>query len=173
MPDDFADRHVERWRDHWIDIAFDDEVERLGVRIMQLQRYFTETSKRALAVVDLSEAEYETLHQLMIRDTPGRASPSDLARDLGISNAGMTGRLDLLEKRGWVKRIAGVDDRRRVDVEATRAGSAIWRDAMAQRGAAETELAAQLAPSEIVTLNALLKKLTLHAEAADLPRLKR
>ncbi len=51
----------------------------------------------------------------MIRDTPGHASPSALAHDLGISNAGMTGRLDALEKAGWIQRRADADDRRRVE----------------------------------------------------------
>ena len=59
----------------------------------------------------------------MVRDTPGLASPSALAADLGISNAGMTGRLDTLEKAGWVQRSADADDRRRVSIEITRSGA--------------------------------------------------
>lgn len=168
MVRDYADLHVERWRDHWVDIEFDDDIERLGVRLHQLNRYLNATTKRALAESDLLDAEYHTLHQLMIRDTPGRASPTDLARDTGLSAAGMTKRLDGLEARGWIKRIPGVDDRRRVDVEATKAGMQVWRAAMAKRGAAEDELAAQLTPAELSTLNRLLKKLTLFAEATDL-----
>jgi DNA-binding MarR family transcriptional regulator len=165
MPKDAADRHVERWRDHWIDISFDDEVEAMTVRIANLNRYLKATKQEAVAASDLQDFEYDTLHSLMIRDTPGRASPGDLAQDLAVSNAGMTGRLDGLERRGWIKRMPSDTDRRRVDVEITREGARVWRGAMALRGTAEDEMAAVLTRRELATLNRLLKKLNLHVEA--------
>jgi DNA-binding MarR family transcriptional regulator len=167
MPKDAADLHVERWRDHWVDITFDDEVEALTVRVSNVTRFLRETKQRALVETGLQDFEYDTLHALMIRDTPGHASPGALAQELRVSNAGMTGRLDGLEKQGWIKRIPGAKDRRRVDVEVTRAGAAVWRRAMALRGTAEDELAATLTRRELVTLNRLLKKLTLQIETQD------
>jgi DNA-binding MarR family transcriptional regulator len=169
--EDWADRHVARWRDHWIDVSFDDEVEAITVRIGRLKRYFRHTTQAALAEVGLQDFEYDTLHQLMVRDTPGQASPSALAADLGISAAGMTGRLDGLEKAGWIQRRPAADDRRRVDIEVTRAGAAIWRRAMDLRGRAEDELAALLTPEERTTLAELLKRLTLGAEEREAARL--
>lgn len=166
MPKDKADLHVERWRDHWIDVNFDDDVEAMTVRIAELQKYFKHAKQSALAEAGLQDFEYDTLHTLMIRDTPGRASPGDLGRDLGVSGAGMTGRLDGLEKRGFIKRTPAPDDRRRVDIEVTRDGVAIWRRAMSQRGVAEDELATALTKKELATLNRLLKKLNLHIEGA-------
>lgn len=164
MPKDKADLHVERWRDHWIDVNFDDDVEAMTVRIAELQKYFKQAKQAALAEAGLQDFEYDTLHTLMIRDTPGRASPGDLGRDLGVSGAGMTGRLDGLEKRGFIKRTPAPDDRRRVDIEVTKAGVAIWRRAMSQRGVAEDELATALTRKELASLNRLLKKLNLHIE---------
>jgi DNA-binding MarR family transcriptional regulator len=164
MPKDAADLHVERWRDHWIDISFDDEVEAFTVRITHLLRYLREAKQSALVATGLQDFEYETLHTLMIRDTPGHASPGALAKELGVSNAGMTGRLDGIEKKGWIKRMPGAEDRRRVDVEVTRAGATVWRKAMELRGTAEDELAQAISRRELVTLNRLLKKLTLHIE---------
>ncbi|MBZ5739686.1 MarR family winged helix-turn-helix transcriptional regulator [Nocardioides mangrovi] len=163
-PEDWADRHVARWRDHWIDVSFDDDVEAIVVRIGRLREYLRSTKRVALEQVGLQDFEYDTLHHLMIRDTPGQASPSALAADLGISGAGMTGRLDTLEKAGWIQRRASADDRRRVDVEVTKAGIEVWRRAMALRGRAEDDLAAALTPDERTTLAALLKKLTLATE---------
>jgi DNA-binding MarR family transcriptional regulator len=113
----------------------------------------------------LQDFEYDTLHALMIRDTPGHASPGELAQELGVSNAGMTGRLDALEKRGWVARRPGAEDRRRVEVEVTDDGARIWHEAMDLRGKAEDDLAAALTRRELVTVNRLLKKLTLQVEA--------
>jgi DNA-binding MarR family transcriptional regulator len=161
---DWADRHVARWRNHWIDVAFDPEVEAIVARTSRIMRHLRATSQKALAEVGLQEFEYQTLHQLMVRDTPGQATPSALAVDLGISAAGMTGRLDGLERAGWIQRTPAVDDRRRVDVEVTKAGMAIWKDAMRLRTQAEEELLQVLSPDERIDLAALLKRLTLHIE---------
>lgn len=165
MPKDAADLHVERWRDHWVlDERFDDAVEAMPVRLMRIVRWFDDTTKRAVAQVGLQDFEYATLHALMIRDTPGKASPGELAEQTHTSNAGMTGRLDGMERKGWVKRVPGQVDRRRVDVEATRDGVDVWRRAMHLRGQAETEVATVLTPRELATLNRLLKKVTLYIE---------
>lgn len=167
MTKDEADLHVERWRDHWVlDEEFDDAVEAMTVRIGSISKWFKATSKAAVAQVGLEDFEYETLHHLMIRETPGRASPGELAQSMGVSNAGVTGRLEGLEKKGWLKRTPGADDRRRVEVEATREGLRIWREAMSLRGSAENDVASALTPAELATLNTLLKKMTLFIEAA-------
>lgn len=162
--EDWTDRHVARWRDHWIDVAFEDDVEAIVVRIGRLKHYFKLTTQQALVEVGLQDFEYDTLHHLMIRDTPGLASPSALAADLGISNAGMTGRLDALEKAGWIQRSADADDRRRVSIEITKAGAAIWRRAMDLRGRTEHEVVHALDDEERAMLAALLKKMTLATE---------
>lgn len=162
---DWTDRHVARWRDHWVDISFDDQVEAVVVRISKLQRYLKSAMQQAVAEVGLQDFEYETLHSLMIRDTPGTASPTDLADELGVSGAGMTGRLDRLEQAGWVQRTASPDDRRRVVVEITKSGADIWRRAMAIRGSQEDEVVGVLTAKERATINRLLRKMTLHVEA--------
>lgn len=165
-PTDRAERHVERWRDHWVDIAFDDEVELLTVRVAEVVGHLRRAKRLALAEVGLQDFEYETLHTLMIRDTPGLASPGALARDLGVSNAGMSGRLEAMETAGWLRRHPVADDRRRVAVEVTRDGAALWRRAMALRGTAEEDLVTALTREELVEVNRLLRKLTLHIEGS-------
>ena len=75
----------------------------------------------------------------------------------------MTGRLDALEKAGWIQRRPVAGDRRRVQVEATKAGVAKWRAAMALRGRAEEELADALSAKERAVVARLLKKLTIVA----------
>ncbi|GAA3516405.1 hypothetical protein GCM10022234_09520 [Aeromicrobium panaciterrae] len=165
MTKDEADLHVERWRDHWVlEEGIDDDIEAMTVRIGTISKWFKATTKDAVAQVGLEDFEYETLHSLMIRDTPGLASPGELAQSMGVSNAGVTGRLESMEKKGWLKRKPGAGDRRRVEVEATREGLRIWREAMALRGSAETDVASVLTPSELAALNKLLKKMTLAIE---------
>ena len=165
--EDWADRHVARWRDHWIDVPFDDDIEAIVVRMGKLVRHFKAATQVAVAEVGLQDFEYETLHLLVIRDTPGHASPSALAADLGISNAGMTGRLDALERGGWIQRRADANDRRRVGIEVTRAGMDVWRRAMMLRGRAEEDLVRTLSPDERALLDGLLKSLTIKLESGD------
>jgi DNA-binding MarR family transcriptional regulator len=160
-PEDWTDRHVARWRDHWVDIPFEDDVEAITTRCQRLVKHWKQAGQEALVELGLQEFEYETLHLLMIRDTPGQATPSRLAEDLGISAAGMTGRLDALERSGWVQRRPSPDDRRRVDVEVTRAGIRTWRAAMVRRGQVEDQVVHALDAEERATLAALLKKMTL------------
>lgn len=164
MAEDWTDRHVARWRDHWLDLAFDEKVEGAFARMSRISQYLRHAKQRAVAEVGLTDFEYDTLHVLMIRDTPGSASPTELAAELAVSGAGMTGRLDGLERAGWIRRIPSVEDRRRVIVEATKAGIAVWRRAMDIRGEAENDLAGALSERELATLNRLLKKVALRAE---------
>lgn len=163
--DDWADRHVARWGNHWIDVDFDPEVEAIVVRMARLRRYLREVSLKSLTEVGLQDFEYDTLHQLMVRDTPGRATPTALAEELGISGAGMTGRLDTLERAGWIRRTPAVDDRRRVDIEITKAGMEIWKAAIRLRVQTEEQLVHTLPAKDRTRLAALLKKLTLTIES--------
>jgi DNA-binding MarR family transcriptional regulator len=81
-----------------------------------------------------------------------------------VSPAGITGRLDSLEKSGYLRRIRVDDDRRRVDVEITDLGFSRWQQAMHLRGHAEEQLLTVLSPTDRKSLNRLLKKMLLHIE---------
>nr|WP_277349633.1 MarR family transcriptional regulator [Planosporangium thailandense] len=108
--------------------------------------------------------EFETLHRLAARDRPWRATPSELAAELMLSPAGMTGRLDSLEKAGLIRRLRGTEDRRRVDVELTELGHSRWLDAMRLRSAAEDAMLEPLADGDRDALNALLGRMLRHVE---------
>ncbi len=165
-PEDSADRHVARWRGHWVleSAPYDDTVEAITTRIGKIMRHLREHKKVAATEAGLQDFEYDTLHSLMIRDTPGVASPTALAADLGVSPAGMSGRLEGMEKAGWIKRTTDATDRRRLGVEATPAGITIWRAAMTLRGNEEDEILSVLSAKERETLSRLLKRVTLHIE---------
>lgn len=164
--EDSADRHVARWRGHWVleSAPYDDTVEAITTRIGTIVRHLREHKKVAAAQAGLQDFEYDTLHSLMIRDTPGVASPTTLAADLGVSPAGMSGRLEGMEKAGWITRTTDPTDRRRLGVEATPAGITIWRAAMTLRGNEEDEILGALSAKERETLSRLLKRVTLRIE---------
>ncbi|MFE3449167.1 MarR family winged helix-turn-helix transcriptional regulator [Nonomuraea sp. NPDC059194] len=119
----------------------------------------------ALAEVGIQDFEFETLHRLAARDSR-RATPSELANELMLSPAGMTGRIDTLEKAGLVRRIRSEEDRRRVDVALTGKGHERWKAAMDVRATAEASMVAALEPGEQETLDGLLKRMLVTVETA-------
>jgi DNA-binding MarR family transcriptional regulator len=144
--EDSVDRHLARWRGK---APFDERVEAIITRIQLLARHVAHAKDRALAEAGLQGFEFET----------------ELAAELMVSPAGMTGRLATLENAGLVRRLRGVEDRRRVDVELTEQGHARWYAAMELRGTAEDGMVHPLTQAEQDTLIALLKRMLTQAES--------
>ncbi|MDI2128288.1 MarR family winged helix-turn-helix transcriptional regulator [Yinghuangia seranimata] len=159
--EDSVDRHIARWRDK---APFDERVEGIITRIQLINRHIRQTKNRALAEVGLQDFEFETLHRLASRGTPGRATPSELAAELKISPAGMTGRLDTLEKAGLIRRLRESADRRRIDIELTDTGRERWLAAMNLRAVAETDMLTPFSLEDQDELSGLLKRMLKHVE---------
>lgn len=79
----------------------------------------------------------------------------------------MTGRLDALERRGFVGRTPSVTDRRRVDVELTDAGRSIRLGAVDLLGHEEHRLLGVLDKDERALLNDMLRRVMVVAEDRD------
>jgi DNA-binding MarR family transcriptional regulator len=67
-----------------------------------------------------------TVNDLMMLSIIGRSPdgirPSEIARTIRTSNANVTGRLDRLEKRGWIQRSARKGDRRCIPAMLSKEG---------------------------------------------------
>jgi DNA-binding MarR family transcriptional regulator len=107
----------------------------------------------------LNRGDVGVLSALRIAGPPHQLSPTRLFKGLMLSSAGITNRLDRLEKRGLVRRERDPDDRRGVLVMLTPEGQAVLDQAVQANTAAERELVAQLEPDEMRLLGGLLKKL--------------
>lgn len=159
--EDSVDRHLARWRGK---APFDERVEGIVTRLQFLVKHLAHTKEAALREVGMQDFEFETLHRLVARE--GAATPSELAADLLLSPAGMTGRLDTLERSGLVRRVRSAEDRRRVDVELTPKGHELWMDAMTIRAEVEARMVSALSPADQAVLDGLLKHLLATAETA-------
>ncbi|MDT0380471.1 MarR family transcriptional regulator [Streptomyces sp. DSM 42041] len=163
---DRTDAHVARWSG--VLPTLDPDIEGAVTRMQSLVRHLKRVWEQSLADFDLQRHEYETLHALAGRAR--HASPSALAVDLGISPASVTGRLDALEKRGFVRRTPSPEDRRRVDVELTDDGHATWLGALDVVGHEEYRLLGTLTAQERRALSGMLRRVMLRAEQpADEP----
>jgi len=156
--EDSVDRHVARWR-NWDEISFDDEVEAAATRIGMIAKHLKRSSRKAAAEVGLQWFEYETLHALMIREIPGRTTPTELATRLMLSPAGISKRLDSMETAGLLRRIPSAADRRRVDVVISEQGREQWRRTMRLRGQTEEAMLGVLTQDQQHALNQLLRQL--------------
>ncbi|MEV6977769.1 MarR family transcriptional regulator [Kitasatospora sp. NPDC093806] len=145
----------------------DPAIEGAVTRMSKLTRHLRRVREQSVADYGLQKHEFDTLHELAGRG--GRATPTELRADLNIAPASVTGRLELLERRGYVVRTPSSEDRRRVDVELTEAGRAAWREALDVVGHEEHRLLGVLSADERQQLSDLLRRVLLAVErpAAD------
>jgi DNA-binding MarR family transcriptional regulator len=76
-----------------------------------------------------------------------------------LSSAGVTSRLDRLERRGLLARLPDPADRRGIIVELTDAGLALVDEAVVAKTQADRQLLARLDPADVDGLEGLLRKL--------------
>ncbi|SDK75913.1 MarR family winged helix-turn-helix transcriptional regulator [Streptomyces indicus] len=157
---DWTDAHVARWLP--VLPGLDPDVEGAVTRMKKLSVHLMRVREQSLADFALDRQEFDTLHKLAGRS--GRATPSELAADLDLRPASVTGRLDGLEKRGFVRRTQSRADRRRVDVELTEDGRATWLGAMDVLGDEEYRLLGVLSAKERAQLSDMLRRIMVAAE---------
>lgn len=145
----------------------DRETEGVLNRVVRLKNESDRRLREVLQDDPLSLDEYMTLHVLVGGQTKGRprSTPAQLADLAGVSRAGMTGRLDKLERAGLVTRTPDTDDRRSVIVEITAEGYGAWERVAHRWSAEDVRLLDGLSVEEMQQLNALLRKAFIALEA--------
>jgi DNA-binding MarR family transcriptional regulator len=153
----------------WLSARPELEVDALQVTA-RLSRIGPLLARRQEAVFDefgLGRGEVGALSALRIAGPPYRLSPTRLGKGLMLSSAGVTSRIDRLERRGLVRRLPDPDDRRGVIVELTDRGLELVDSAVAALTKSDRELLERLAPEEVGQLEALLRKFLGALEVAD------
>jgi DNA-binding MarR family transcriptional regulator len=84
-----------------------------------------------------------------------------------LSSAGVTSRIDRLERRGLVRRLPDPDDRRGVIVELTDQGIEAVDAAVVAIGASDRQLLERLDPRELSLFEDLLRKVLAGLELPD------
>jgi len=128
-------------------------------RISRIGLHIARRQEEAFGRLGLNRGEVGVLGALRFAGPDRRLSPTRLFKGLMLSSAGITSRLDRLERRGYVKRHRDPDDRRGVLVELTDAGREVLDQAVSANTGGEKELLTGLTKQEQKSLAALLKKL--------------
>jgi DNA-binding MarR family transcriptional regulator len=154
---DPTDRMLERWAAARPDVAV-AELQVTG-RLSRLGRHMADREEAVFERFGLNRGEVGLLSALRIAGPPYRLSPTRLGRGLLLSSAGVTSRVDRLERRGLVARLPDPDDRRGVIVELTDRGRELVDEAVAAKSQSDRELLARLEPGDVAALEGLLRKL--------------
>jgi DNA-binding MarR family transcriptional regulator len=128
-------------------------------RISRIGLHIARHQEEAFGQFGLNRGEVGVLGALRIAEPKQQLSPTSLFKGLMLSSAGITSRLDRLERRGYVKRQRHPEDRRGVLVELTDAGRVALDKAVSANTGREKDLIASLTKQEQKVLARLLKKL--------------
>ena len=153
----------------WDEVRPDLEVGALQVtaRLSRIGPHLARRQEAIFSRFGLNRGEVGLLSALRISGPPYRSSPTRLARGLMLSSAGVTSRIDRLERRGFVRRLADPNDRRGVMIELTDAGLEVVDAAVAANSVSERQLLERLDPAEIAVLEEILRKLLGGLELSD------
>jgi DNA-binding MarR family transcriptional regulator len=153
----------------WDEARPDLEVGTLQVtaRLSRIGAHLARRQEATFNRFGLGRGEVGLLSALRIAGPPYRSSPTRLAKGLMLSSAGVTSRIDRLERRGLVRRLADPNDRRGVMIELTDAGLEIVDAAVAANSVSERQLLDRLDPGEVTALEGILRKLLGGLELPD------
>jgi DNA-binding MarR family transcriptional regulator len=161
---DWTDALLNRWAA--VRPRQDMDPYQVTARISRIGLHIARHQEEAFGQFGLNRGEVGVLGALRIAGPKQQLSPTRLFKGLMLSSAGITSRLDRLERRGYVKRLRDPGDRRGVLVELTNAGREVLDQAVRANTNGEKGLTANLTKQEQKVLAALLKKLLSGLEPA-------
>jgi DNA-binding MarR family transcriptional regulator len=165
MTDDLVDEVLGSWRS--TSPSIDTGALEVTGRLSRIGPLLGRRQEVVFSRFGVNRGEVGALSALRVAGPPHRLSPTRLSRGLMLSSAGVTSRIDRLERRGLVRRLPDPDDRRGVIVELTDEGARLVDEAVAAVAESDRQLLGRLDPDEITQLQGLLKKLLAGLEPAD------
>jgi DNA-binding MarR family transcriptional regulator len=156
MEKDLTDRLLERWAEARPGLA----VAELAVtgRLSRLGQHLQDRETAVFERFGLGRGEVGVLSALRVAGPPHRLSPTRLGRGLMLSSAGVTSRIDRLERRELVTRLPDPDDRRGVIVELTDRGLALVDEAVEAKGESDRQLLGRMDAGDRAELERLLRQ---------------
>jgi DNA-binding MarR family transcriptional regulator len=160
---DSVDRHVELWSKElsWLDPL----EEAIFIRVSIIARHASTFRREALQEGDLRTWQFKVLLALRRLGPPYIASPSELADALGLTRGALSSRLRVLEEAGFITRTTDLNDRRRVHVQLTDAGSEAFERQAGSEQKRESAALAALSGDDRQTLADLLREVCLAIES--------
>ncbi|MFB7800131.1 MarR family winged helix-turn-helix transcriptional regulator [Isoptericola sp. NPDC056134] len=157
---DRIDALVQQWADQRPDI--DRDTMALLARLTRAAALVDARTESVAAGYGVNRGDGDVMFALRRSGEPYRLSPTSLARALLMTTGTMTGRLDRLEKRGWIVRVPSAHDRRSLDVELTPEGLRLVDEAVTKHAAGQADAVAPLTSRDRSDLDRVTRKLVAH-----------
>jgi DNA-binding MarR family transcriptional regulator len=153
---DFTDRILGRWAELRPDV--DLAPLQITGRLARMGQLLAQREDAVFGEFGLNRGEVGVLAALRSAGPPHRLSPGRIGRGLMLSSAGVTSRLDRLERRGLLARLPDPNDRRGVIVELSDRGLELVDAAVTATAARDRDLVDALSAAEALQLEALLRR---------------
>lgn len=153
-----------------IDPGFNGSQDGTSRKMARIALHINTEAEATFSRFGITHAGFQVLASLYRAGPPYRRSPSRVARGLMLSGAGLTGRMDQLERIGLLQRSRDRDDRRAVVVELTSTGRRLVRVAFPEFVTSHARLLGQtLEPEHQAALSALLRTVLRQVEPSEPP----
>lgn len=116
----------------------------------------TDALDEELAPLGITSAQFAIL--VMLHDADAD-SASDLCKTASYDQGAMTRMIDRLERKGLVNRVRSPDDRRRVNLELTREGRAVYPKLIASAANVNNRFLRGFSKTEVEALETLLQRM--------------
>ena len=136
-----------------------------AARVMEVGRRIAAEIEAMARGAGLDVAEGDVLFTLRRAGAPHRLAPSAISAALLVSSGTLTSRLDRLERKGLIRRVAHPTDRRSTEVELTPTALRLVDAAVTRHVANEQAMLAGLSDREQAQLDRLNRKLLAHLTA--------
>ena len=149
---------VQRIVDQWASVHPDLDTTPMAImgRVHRLSRTVAAHVEQHFGAHGINRGDYDVLASLRRAGDPPILTPGQLCSGLLLSSAGVTGRLDRLERNGLVRRRPNPGDGRGVLVELTDAGRELVDRLVAEDMERQAAWTAQLSATERAELVRLL-----------------
>jgi DNA-binding MarR family transcriptional regulator len=162
---DYTDQLLERLAASYPDV--DVTAYQVTARLARLGQHLARRQEEVFGELGLNRGEVGVLSALRLAGPPYRLTPTRLGRGLLLSSAGITSRLDRLERRGLVVRLPDPDDRRGVLIELTTSGAELVDSAVRANSESEARLLTTFGPEDLAEFERLLRRLAVTLEPAS------
>lgn len=160
---DAVDRITGQWARELPDLRL-KPMELFG-RIHRISQHTIGRLETEFAHFGIGRAEFDVLASLRRAGAPYTLSPKQIAGTLMLTSGGLTGRLDKLERAGFIERLPDPNDRRGLRVRLTEQGREGIEGAVRAGLDVQSDLLDALTAEEQEVLGDLLRKL--HRANAD------
>ncbi|WP_093895268.1 MarR family winged helix-turn-helix transcriptional regulator [Streptomyces sp. Ncost-T10-10d] len=163
---DSVDAMLAEWRSEWpeLDVSSSEVVGRLLRAARLLEELFATRLRRSAGMPIANVGDFDLLQALRRSGPPYALTPGQLRRALVVSSAGLTGRLNRLEREGWIERGPSPVDGRSILVGLTEEGRASFDRTVRRHFGLEQDVLSVLGPRERAAIADALRKLLVSLE---------